>query len=34
MVTLMLTKPDFEWAPAEELTGLMLDGLLHGLVTD
>ena len=34
MVTLMLTKPDFEWAPPEELTGLMLDGLLHGLVTD
>lgn len=34
MVTLMLTKPDFEWAPPEELTRVMLDGLLHGLVTD
>ena len=34
MITLMLTKPDIEWAPPAELTGVMLDGLLHGLVTD
>jgi AcrR family transcriptional regulator len=34
MVTLMLTKPDFDWAPADELTGVMLDGLLHGLIAD
>jgi AcrR family transcriptional regulator len=34
MITLVLTKPDIEWAPAEELTSVMLDGLLHGLVTD
>jgi AcrR family transcriptional regulator len=34
LVTLMITKPDFDWAPAEELTSLMLDALLHGLVAD
>jgi len=34
MVTLMITKPDFDWAPPEELMGVMLDGLLHGLIAD
>jgi len=34
MVSLMLTKPNFEWAPTEELTRVMLDALLHGIVTD
>ena len=34
LVTLLLTKPDFEWAPTEELTKVMLDGLLHGIVVD
>ncbi|CAN1494851.1 AcrR Transcriptional regulator [Caulobacteraceae bacterium] len=34
LVALLLTKPSFPWAPTEELRGVMLDGLLHGLVTD
>ena len=34
MITLMLAKPDIEWAPPAELTRVMLDGLFHGLVTD
>jgi AcrR family transcriptional regulator len=34
LVTLMITKPDLEWAPPEELAGVMLDGLFHGLIAD
>ncbi|MGH7024764.1 MAG: TetR/AcrR family transcriptional regulator [Caulobacteraceae bacterium] len=34
MITLMLSKPDLEWSPPEELTRVMLDGLLHGIVAD
>ena len=34
LVTLMLTKPDLDWAPPQELTDVMLDGLLHGLISD
>jgi AcrR family transcriptional regulator len=34
IVTLMLTKPDMDWAPPEQLMNVMLDGLMHGLVTD
>ncbi len=34
MITLMVTKPDLDWAPAEELTQVMLDGLLHGVIAD
>ncbi len=34
LVNLMITKPDFDWAPPEELTKVMLDGLLHGLIAD
>jgi len=34
LVALLLTKSTFAWAPTEELRKVMLDGLLHGLVTD
>jgi AcrR family transcriptional regulator len=34
MITLMVTKPDLDWAPPEELTEVMLDGLLHGIIAD
>jgi AcrR family transcriptional regulator len=34
LVALMITRPNIDWAPADELTSLMVDGLLHGLVTD
>jgi AcrR family transcriptional regulator len=34
MVALLITRPDFEWAPREELLRVTLDGLLHGLVAD
>jgi hypothetical protein len=34
MVTLMVTKPDLDWAPPEELLAVMIDGLFHGLIAD
>ncbi len=34
MIALRLTKPDFAWAPVEESTRVMLDGLLFGLIAD
>jgi AcrR family transcriptional regulator len=34
MVTLMVTKPDLDWAPPEELLSVMIDGLFHGLIAD
>jgi AcrR family transcriptional regulator len=34
LVALMITRPNVEWAPADELTSLLLEGLLHGLVAD
>ncbi len=34
MTTLMIAKPDLDWAPPEELTRVMLDGLLHGVIAD
>ncbi len=34
LVALMITRPTVDWAPADELTSLLLEGLLHGLVTD
>ena len=35
LVALMtINQPETDWAPAKELTGVMLDGLLHGLVAD
>lgn len=34
LITLVITKQDFNWAPPEVLTGVLLDGMLHGLTTD
>ena len=34
LVALMITKPDFDWAPADELMRVTIDGLLYGLVSD
>jgi AcrR family transcriptional regulator len=34
MVALIITRPDFQWAEPAELTRVMLDGLLYGLVAD
>jgi len=30
LVALMITRPNVDWAPADELITLLLDGLLHG----
>jgi hypothetical protein len=34
MVSLMITKPDFDWSPADQLMHVMIDGLLYGLIAD
>jgi AcrR family transcriptional regulator len=34
LVALMITKPSFDWAPAEQFMGVMIDGLLFGLIAD
>ena len=34
LVALMIGKPDFPWAKPEELTGVMIEGLLFGLIAD
>ena len=34
LVSLLITKPDFNWAPEAELRAVTLDGLLYGLVAD
>ncbi|MDQ0463315.1 AcrR family transcriptional regulator [Caulobacter ginsengisoli] len=34
LVSLLITKPDFSWAPEGELRDVMLDGMLYGLVAD
>ena len=34
LVALRITRPRFEWRGADELAAVMLDSLLHGLVTD
>jgi AcrR family transcriptional regulator len=34
VVTLMINRPNFSWAPTDELISVTLDGLLHGLTTD
>jgi AcrR family transcriptional regulator len=34
LVALMITRPNVDWRPADELISVMVDGLLHGLVTD
>jgi len=34
LVALMITRPKFDWKPAEELRCILLEALFHGLVTD
>ncbi|ODT87172.1 TetR/AcrR family transcriptional regulator [Phenylobacterium sp. SCN 70-31] len=34
LVALVIGRPTFEWADREELMGVTLDGMLHGLVID
>jgi AcrR family transcriptional regulator len=34
LVALMITRPTVNWAPAETLTSVMVEGLLYGLVAD
>ncbi|MBV8681997.1 MAG: TetR/AcrR family transcriptional regulator [Caulobacteraceae bacterium] len=34
LATLMIMKPSLDWAPAEEMSNLLVDGLLFGLITD
>ena len=34
LIALRMAKPAFEWAPAETMMNVMLDGLLFGLVVD
>jgi AcrR family transcriptional regulator len=34
LIALRITKPHFDWAPADELTRVMLEGLLYGLIAD
>lgn len=33
LISLRIAKPTFDWAPAETMTNVMLDGLLFGLVS-
>ena len=34
LVALMISRPGVDWRPADELISVMLEGLLHGLVSD
>jgi AcrR family transcriptional regulator len=34
LAALMITKPSFEWAPADEMAQVLVDGLLFGLVAE
>jgi AcrR family transcriptional regulator len=34
LVALMITKPDRDWASVEDLTAVLVDGLLFGLIAD
>ncbi len=34
MVALMMTKPDFDWADPKEVSHVMIEGLLFGLIAD
>jgi AcrR family transcriptional regulator len=34
LVALMITKPSFDWAPADEMAQVLVDGLLFGLIAD
>lgn len=31
---MMIARPNFDWAPTDELIHVTLDGLMHGLVAD
>jgi AcrR family transcriptional regulator len=33
-IALRITRPNFDWCAADEMASVMLDSLLHGLVTD
>ncbi|WP_312166263.1 TetR/AcrR family transcriptional regulator [Phenylobacterium sp.] len=34
LVSMMIARPNFEWAPTDDLIQVTLDGLMHGLVAD
>jgi AcrR family transcriptional regulator len=34
LAALMITKPSFDWDPAERMTEVLVDGLLFGLISD
>lgn len=34
LVSLMITKPDLNWGAADDLTAILVDGLLFGLIAD
>ncbi len=34
LIALRIAKPDFDWAPTGELTAVMIEGLLFGLIAD
>ena len=34
VVSMMIARPNFAWAPTDELISVTLDGLMHGLVAD
>lgn len=34
LATLMITKPSLDWAPAEQMSQVLVDGLLFGLIAD
>ncbi|MEO8926556.1 MAG: TetR/AcrR family transcriptional regulator [Caulobacteraceae bacterium] len=34
LIVLRIAKPDFDWAPPGELTSVMIEGLLFGLIAD
>jgi hypothetical protein len=34
LVSLMLTKPSLDWAPPQEVTRVLIDGLLFGVIAD
>ncbi len=34
LIALRIAKPDFDWAPQSELTAVMIEGLLFGLIAD
>jgi AcrR family transcriptional regulator len=34
LIALRIAKPDFDWAPTDQLTAVMIEGLLFGLIAD